>query len=286
VVARSVSIKERLRLSYGYAKSLATRRISKKIFIIGSGRSGTHWVASILAAHPQIHIDIEKRPIFSWAKKIALQEHRESSLLPRLLRRYDIEHALVEPLLYADKSHPNLWIADKLAARFPEASFIAVKRSVFGTVASMLKHRGVMRQIQDWERYPIPNRFLGIHEEEAERYASRSLASRCALRWLSHAKQIDSVRTGLGQRCMLVNYEDMQRDSPLIISRLFEFLSLRIIADVPEPRRESFDRWRQELSRRDIQDIEDVVANYGLIAAAGRRRCEGQCDQAHKVAWP
>ena len=33
---------------------------SSKIFVIGSGRSGTHWVGYILEAHPDIHVTIEK----------------------------------------------------------------------------------------------------------------------------------------------------------------------------------------------------------------------------------
>ena len=36
---------------------------SRPIFVIGTGRSGTHWIGYILAAHPDIRATIEVSPI-------------------------------------------------------------------------------------------------------------------------------------------------------------------------------------------------------------------------------
>jgi hypothetical protein len=63
---------------------------------------------------------------------------------------------------YLDKSHPNIWIADKIKEEFPEAKFVGIERNPFATVSSMLKHRGVMKWHRDWKSFPVPNRFLGI----------------------------------------------------------------------------------------------------------------------------
>jgi hypothetical protein len=140
---------------------------SKKIFVIGTGRSGTHWLGQILQAHPDIHVTVEAPPIFAWSTAMALDPRQSPVLLPQLIRQYEIEHAAVAPRHYADKSHPNIWHAEDLAARLPDAVFLGIQRNPFATVASMLEHAGVLAWHERWREFPVPNRFLGITLENA-----------------------------------------------------------------------------------------------------------------------
>lgn len=247
------------RLTLGRAKESLRGIRSRKIFVLGTGRSGTHWLGHILAGHPEMHVDFEKAPIFPWVTEVALDPGAKPRLLPRILRQYRAEHALASPRHYVDKTHPTIWIAEELAEAFPEALFVGIRRSPYGTVASMLQHDGVMSWIHDWRRYPLPNAFLGIGEGEAERYESLSLAARCALRWRSHSERLDAVGRRLGERCLALDYESLQDDTERQLARLTGFLGLADPIPLPEIRRASRDRWRQELSAQQIAEIDAIL---------------------------
>lgn len=232
---------------------------SLKIFVIGTGRSGTHWLGHILESHPAIHVTIERPPIFSWATKMALDARRKRSLLPRLIRAYQLEHAAVAPKHYADKSHPNIWHAEDLAAALPESVFLGIRRSPYATVASMLKHPGVLQWHARWREFPVPNRFLGITQDMTHTYGDMPLAAKCAVRWRAHAERLEDLRVPLGRRLLVVHYEDLIRRPDDQCARLSDFL--RLATPIPRPaiREESLDRWRTELSAEDQRLIADVT---------------------------
>ncbi|MEO8604613.1 MAG: sulfotransferase [bacterium] len=226
-----------------------------KIFVIGCGRSGTHWLAHTLGAHPQIHIEIEAPPVFGWTTRMALDPRTEAHLFPRLVERYRAGHALVQPRHYADKSHPNLWLAEALAEALPEARFIAIRRAVEPTVASMLRHAGTRSWIDRWERYPMPNRFLGISADHLQDYRVMSAAARCALRVIAHSREIERLRPRLGARMVVVEYEALLRDPATAAHALQCFLALRSPLLPPPALRDRADRWRTMLRPQDHDDI-------------------------------
>ena len=76
---------------------------------------------------------------------MALDPSQQRELFPKLVRAYEEEKRRVQPKRYADKSHPNIWIAEALSEVFPDAQFLGIERDPFGTVASMLKHKGVLK---------------------------------------------------------------------------------------------------------------------------------------------
>lgn len=256
-----------LRQGYGLTRyALSPPPKSRKIFVLGTGRSGTHWVGCIMKAHPDIYVSMERPPIFPWVTQVAVDPRQRRALLPKVLRQYKIEHTLVAPQHFADKSHPNIWLAGDLAKAFPDSLFVGVRRSVYGTVASMLKHSGVMQWIHEWKRYPIPNRFLGIDEAEAATYESRSLAARCAMRWVSHSRQLDDLKPVLGAKYLILDYETLQQDTDAQLAALSSFLGLKVPLPLPPVKRESLDRWQTELTRDQIADIRAVVGENEAVA--------------------
>jgi hypothetical protein len=229
------------------------------VFIVGTGRSGTNWLALMLKTHPQIHVTVEKEPMFGWVTAMALQPPLRDGLYPRLARRYALEHALVRTKIYVDKSHPNLWIADRLAQSFPSAKFIAIRRDVRAVVASMLQHQGVMASIHDWKRYPVPNDLLGITVDNVDEYETLSLAAKCAHRWLSHTQRIEKLRPTLGPRLLVCEYEDLSQHSAAVLLKLNRFLDLTTPLATPAIKHASLDQWRQTLRAADLRDIDRVV---------------------------
>lgn len=238
------------------------------IFVLGTGRSGTHWIAWILEEHPDIKAIIEKPPIFNWIVEMAINEAAEPILFPKLAQRYRAERSLASPRHLLDKSHPNLWIADRLAETFPNSHFLAVRRSVYGTVASMLQHTTVRRWVEQWEDLPVPNRFLGIGTDNVEAYRAMSVAGRCALRWLAHERRLDELQPRLGSGLLQIKYEDLHERTDEVLERLRGFLGLERPIPAPTIRRESKEKWRSELTERDIADIDDALATAGAAAPA------------------
>ncbi|WP_163267684.1 sulfotransferase family protein [Chelativorans alearense] len=229
------------------------------VFVLGTGRSGTHWVAWILEPHTALHTLIEKPPIFEWVTEMAIDPTAEDRLLPSLLRRYRLEAASARPKRLLDKSHPNIWLAEKLAEAFPAGLFIGVLRDVFGTVASSLRHEGVRYWAEKWDAYPVPNRFLGVTEENREDYARMSLAGRCAVRWRAHLHRLDELEGVLGDRMIRMRYHELQTETTRELVRLQEFLKLDEPIPQPEVKSESLDRWKKDLSEEQIAEIRAVV---------------------------
>ena len=243
-----------------------------KIFIVGTGRSGTHWLGHILAAYPSLNVMVEKPPIFPWVVDMARRPELETRLFPKLVRRYRAEHYLVLPMHYVDKSHPNLWLAERLAAEFPEARFVAIRRGIEATVASMMAHEGVRRWIELWDRDGQPSRFLGVDRSLIPKYRRLGVAGRCAVRVIAHAREIERLIPILGRRLHVIIYEDFFRDYSSEIERLSSFLGMETPTNVPAPKVELLEKWRDQLSASELAEIfavSDLLEANHLLAGRG-----------------
>ena len=154
-----------------------------------------------------------------------------------------------------------IWYAERVARWFPDAKFVAVERSVFGTVASMLRHPGVLQWQQDWKRYGVPNRFLGIGDEAtAAAYEAMAPEERAALRWSSHRSRTEELRSLLGDRLLVLDYEPMVDDYEHQLARLWDFLALPAVSVASqEPKRSSRDGWREQLTSDQVERISRVT---------------------------
>lgn len=246
---------------YGSLKWLATGvPHSQKIFVIGTGRSGTTWLGEILNAHRNITATIEDPVIFDYVTKIALDTSLKGELFHKLLKRYNINHCLAGPNHYADKSHPLLWIAEDVYEAMPESRFVGITRDPYATVASMLKHEGILSWIYDWEKYPIPNPFLGITVNNAKYYGGLSLAARCALRWQSHTHKLQELSAKLNDRYLLLQFEEVIQNPETELIRLQSFLQLQEPFTQPTIKRDTLNRWRSELTNYQLQEISEIIS--------------------------
>lgn len=232
---------------------------SKIIFIIGLGRSGTHLLGYVLRAYPDIRVTIEEQPMFELTTKMALNPALRAHLFSELVESYQLEYSKSVPFHYADKSHPNIWLAEDLARVFPNALFVGTWREPFATVASMLKHEGVLKWHRRWKEFPVPNPFLGITSTNVDEYEMISMAAKCALRWKSHAERIEYLTTILKSQLHMIIYEDLVNNTRRELKKLSEFLSLSTPTRIPEIKRGSIDRWRRELSDETCAEITQVV---------------------------
>lgn len=265
-------IAEHLRLAKGMVRHhLAGPGAAKKIFVIGTGRSGTHWLGYIIGAHPDVVATVERPPIFPWVTQMALRPETVRALYPRLVRRYRHEHGAVLPKHYLDKSHPNIWIAELLAESLPEALFVGIRRDAFGTVNSMLQHEGVLSWIHRWREFPLPSRFLGVDRDSAEAYDVLPLEAKCAVRWKAHVLQLAHLEGVLGDRLLVLDYESLQTEIATELSRISVFLGLATPIPLPHIKTRSLDRWRHELTEAQQRNIADAIRSFPVYHPAADR---------------
>ena len=229
------------------------------VLIIGTGRSGTHWLAHILRSHPRFRVTFERFPMFPLATRMAVDPRLRPVLFPLLVLSYRVQRLASADRIYADKSHPGIWIAERLAAALPSAFFIGVQREPFATVCSMMRRDGVRAWHDRWRRYPIPNEFLGITRELAPHYDSMSIAARCALRWRAHRDRLEFLRTTLGDRRHVIGYEQLARDPEREMRVLQHRLGLDTAFPPPTVDPDALERWRTLLSQQDVADIASIV---------------------------
>jgi hypothetical protein len=232
---------------------------TRPLFIIGTGRSGTHWLANTLNKHPEITTTIEEQPIFGLSQRMAQNPALEEELLSHLVFEYKKHISSCSSRYYLDKSHPNIWIAEKLKKALPQALFLGIQRNPYATVASMLRHKGVLSWHQRWREFPLPNRFLGITSDQSDAYENLPLATKCAIRWVAHKNRMKQLRSTLGEDLLLISYECFQKNTDGILSDLHHFLGLHDPIPNPDIRRGSLDEWKRQLSPEEIAQIQSIV---------------------------
>ncbi len=231
----------------------------RRIFVVGTGRSGTNWMGEILATHPDIVSFLEPRPVFDLVTSVAVGEQSRATAFPRIFAEYDRLFTASEPFHCADKTHTALWIVDALSAHYPEARFVAMNREVEATVASMMKHAGVRRWCEQWERYPTPNPFLGIVESSRSWYEQSSTLERCVARWSSHHEEICRLQGRLGDRMLQVEYESLVVRPEEQLPRLQHFIGLKKQFPPTRPRHQSLHKWKAHFSLEDLERIRAAV---------------------------
>ncbi len=239
-------------------KHLLGKSLSKKIFIVGTGRSGTHWLGYILKHHPEIRATIEKNPGFRWSKEMALNHNKRNKNYSKMVWYYWWQHLCSVPRHYVDKSHPNLWITEKLNKTFEDALFLGIQRNPYATVSSMLNHEGVKKWHKKWKKFPIPNEFLGIKNGEKEKYENYSLTMKCAMRWKSHKIKMEEENKRL-KNMLVVRHENLVTKTEGTAEKIKEFIGLEKDLEVEKVDYKTLDKWRKRLSKKDILDIEKVT---------------------------
>lgn len=194
------------------------------VFVIGTGRSGTHFMDSVLISNSDF-TDLtggrENRFVFEEVTKTALfgDELKGSTLIKfRALKNY------ARPQVLVDQSHPNIWHVESLLARFPTAKFVGMVRDPLSVTYSTLHHSGVSSWVENYENFPIPNRFLGVNENNLERYKAYNLAQRSALRWAVHMERLDKVKRKYPNSIFIMNYEELCANPERQLSKLSDFL--------------------------------------------------------------
>lgn len=231
-----------------------------RIFIIGTGRTGSHLLGRILGSHRAIRVYMEPQPVFTLVTEVALRPSLKEDRLPRIYEEYDRLCSRTHPTHCAFKTHPCIWIAEELAGRYENSFFIGLNRDVRATVASMMRHPGVRGWCENWHAYEVPNPFLGVTDARIDWYRQASILERCVARWVSHSSELRRLVHTLERPFLNVRYEALVEDPEATLCRLRQFLGLD--GDFPPITldRKPLSKWRTQFSPRDLAEMDSALA--------------------------
>jgi hypothetical protein len=230
----------------------------KYIFIVGTGRSGTHLLARSLASSQLIDANIEDSKFFKMLTNAAIHrtEIKENDIL-KLINDYKSFLSSSEFKLVLDKTHPNLWLIDLIDKVIDNAYFIGIKRNAYSTINSMLKHEGVLSWYNkiDLEK---SNKFLGINEENKSYFKNLPLESKCALRWKSHNDEL-SIINNSNSNFLLIDYEEFYKDGGSLKLKINKFLDENLDIVIENLNQDGHTKWKDSLNKDQIKNIDKVL---------------------------
>ncbi|MEX0732969.1 MAG: sulfotransferase [Aquisalimonadaceae bacterium] len=271
-----------------YIRVLAWHKSSRNgfpIFIVGTGRSGTHFLAKTLRSHSEL-TDLtwgrENPYVFRLVTQAALAEAQNKKIIPIIIDRYKRLLRAAAPRNLVDQSHPNLWHAEQLVSSFPKSKFLLLVRNPYSVVYSMLNHNAVKNWALEWNKYNIPNRFLGIDQENIQLYEEMSLVERCAVRWIAHYERAREVQSKIPDNVLFLLYEDLCNDPSQNLSRVQGFLGLSTPFLTPRVNEQSINK-RNNLSKPDRDAIRKAILNY--VSCQGREWLRSDKQLLKILAW-
>lgn len=226
------------------------------IFVMGCGRTGTHWIARSISLAFDVELIGEESLLFEMSVSAALRPAQRSRLLESMLAVYR-----TKPEFCVGKCHPSLWFAPELFVKLPGSRFVLTRRCLLGTVQSMLNHPGTLRWVREQRLYDesCEDGFLG--RVAGLDLTGRSLAAGCAARVITHWRRVQELATGL-PGAAIFDFDQAAAEPKTTADNLREMLAL--------PRRFELQPLRQTrhpaLTGREIQDIQWVAnsVNFSL----------------------
>jgi hypothetical protein len=241
------------------------------VFVVGTGRSGTHFTCRALAGFANVTDPLGGNENHEVLKQIATAALYHRPMPMSALAYYQERRAeLGEGQVLLDQHHPNIFFFDEVSGVFDDLVYLYPSRPVVQVVASMLRHRGVMSWYQVardgfsplsfTRRVPVPNRFLGIRSRaDLDTLPTHLL---CALRVLAHNRRMAEL-SAVDPRCRMISYEALVHDQEAAFATVFdaqERAALGAFAVVEPGNPASLDKYTDVLNPTQISEIEELEA--------------------------
>ena len=245
-----------------YGTFYGRRTACGPVFIIGTGRSGTHFLCSCLNRFDQIddyYGGRESPRMFRYITRLTL---KQKALPQSVIGYYCRMQEKVAPSLFLDQTHPNIWHVEQLLKEFPKARFLAISRNVYSVMFSMTNHHGVYKWNTMHAEFPKPNAFLGITKENRRLYEEElSDLQRGVFRWCAHQDRITYLAEKFPKAVLRMRYEDLHDDMDSQMERVARFLGVEKPRQFEPFKAESL-RKKEGFSDEQIAEIDRAQALY------------------------
>lgn len=231
------------------------------IFVVGTGRSGTHFLARTLVSHPDIN-DLtggEENPyVFNNVVDLAQNDEFKPEQFNALMKKYHFLKNDAKPARLLDQSHPNLWHVEKILNVFPQAKFVAIVRDPASVAFSTLNHAGVRGWLNNWERIQQARKFFGIANINKKSYQKFSIVEKSTYRWCSHVNEINRLSKKHPKNFKYVPYEELCRVPKTILAELSIFLKINNKFVEPVIKTKSLAK-KDNLTNNQLTEIKEVA---------------------------
>lgn len=248
----------------------------KAVFVVGTGRSGTHFTVRLLNGFENAYDPLggEEDPDVLRDVALAAIHHR----LPSERTSEYYRALLTEGKgILLDQHHCNLFFVRHWSNMFDGIIFLYPQRPTYQIVASMLRHKGVMRwysYAREWRqrtinRIPYPNRFLGI--DNASDISTLPPHLLCAHRVIAHRRAYEDRIAEGGGDLRGIDYEALVEDPLTAFSRVFtsdEINSLGEFTLSETPQKTSLVKFRDTLSKEQVAEIADLENRVRITSGA------------------
>lgn len=270
--------------------------LADKVFVVGCGRTGTHWIAAAVASFGRVsgtNEDMLGLPgdrakplgqLRALCEKFAYEPAKvvkKDALLVHSLYQH-LHEVTAKGGCYVDKTHGFIWGAEVLAELFPGAVFVGTTRGVCSTVASLVHREGSMkarRAGSKWRAYPLPCAPSGISRRVAsECYSGLTIEERGALVWLAHETKMERLKKNLGERLLLVNYEATLKDPASTLDAIRKHVGAEDAGRIEPPHPEANEKWKREFTMRTAERVLKVAAGEYYV-----RECQANAFWHEKV---
>lgn len=233
-------------------------------FVVGTGRSGTHFLTSVLLENPKLADLRSGKENHKILKRVAKAAQLNAKQVPAAnIAYYRFAKILVGNRVFLDQSHSNIHFVSDISNRLAGAYFIALWRDTNAIVSSMLLHEGVLNWYKTAASKPFPNIFLGnVSKTEFE---NMSLTEKCALRVVQHKNQIIKASKLHPKNFTVQNFKELVTNTDDAANKLFGKLGLPPVTQLSiRPNLDTLTKWQDHLDEESIITIKEVEKRYAL----------------------
>jgi hypothetical protein len=235
----------------------------KPIFIIGSGRSGTHLLARTFKHRADSTLIMEDKRVFKSVSHYASGYNRNTIQMSDVVNSYSKILATVKTSFLVDKAHPNIWLCESLMAAYPQAKFIGIHRGILATVNSMLQHPDIMLWYERLDLH-TENPFLGITANNVNQFAKWPVEVQCACRVISHKLELDRLQKKYPKTIYVVEYNHFYSHQDETLNKLSAFLQLKTPLQMEPLHADGLDKWKTELQPEQIERLIQFAKVQGV----------------------
>lgn len=226
------------------------------IFIIGSGRSGTHLMTECLLKSPHVTdggLDgAENKEIL---KSCTISAIMHKPLDEDVMGYYRRKINKSKDKIFVDQCHPNLFNIQQLRDEFSTAMFVMMERDIEPIVSSYL--RGI-RKFMVWNNWaikkkiPLPNQFLGIESKDELNLEDHISATKRTMAIKEYMKTAYDQHNDVITKIKFNNLIDNPKDTIKTIG--IDFGKMR---KLPVMHKNGKDKYKKFLTREKQREIKD-----------------------------
>jgi hypothetical protein len=239
------------------------RRETRLIFVVGSPRSGTTFLASSLGAQPGL-VDLgEVKPLKAAISELAQLPEQEAAARFRRTLELVRRLGLAGHLRGVEQTPETSFVLGAALLAYPAARAVHIVRDGRDVACSLLERGwlGAAREGSDDAglAYGAHARFW-VEPDRAEEFRTTSEARRAAWAWRRYV----SAARAAPERTLEIRYEELVSEPVNVAERLADFLELPpdlLANSLSKAFDRSVGRWKKDLTPNQVRDVEDEAGD-------------------------